>query len=168
MFLPESPRYFYEKRKMDELKQEFEYISQYNGVKMPQKYEFIMKDGTSVEGNDNKEQRNIWKMLKNIRIFFSLVITGLTFSVISLDTNLLQYHSKYFKANGYDMAFLMLHADILGTAVAVLLRKLVSTRILLVFSFALIALCTIPLVIVPQVDFSTMISVFGCQIGISM
>ena len=139
MFLPESPRYYYEKRKMEELNQEFEFIAGYNGVKMPQKYEFIMNDGTSVENDDNKKQRNIWGMLKNLENLYCLILTSATFAAISLDTNLLQYHSKYFSANGYDMAFLMLHSDILGTAFALILRKFISTKFLLSFSFGLIA-----------------------------
>lgn len=98
-----------------------------------------MNDGTSMEDEDNKDKRTTWKMVKNLNTLIPLSITILTFSVISLDTNLLQYHSKYFKANGYDMAFIMLHAEMLGTIVAVLLRKIFSTKRLIPFSFALIA-----------------------------
>ena len=168
MFLPESPRYFYEKRNFEQLRHEFETIARYNKKEIPVKYELIMNDGTSIEDEDNKHHKNVWKMIKDFNTFAPLVITALTFSVISLDTNLLQYHSKYFKANGYDMAFIMLHSEILGTIVAVFLRKMLSTRYLISISFAIITICTLPLILIPQVDSITMISVFGCQVGISM
>lgn len=168
MFLPESPRYLYEKRKIDNLREEFDKIAKFNRVAAPHKYEIIMNDGTNVEHDDNKSNRNLFKMIGNFKIATNLLIWTLTFCVVSLDNNLLQYHSKYFKVNGYDMAFLMLHAEILGTAVAVLLRKWFSTRTLIIISFFLTAVWTLPLVLIPQVDLVTMISVFGCQIGISM
>ncbi|CAI2367215.1 unnamed protein product [Moneuplotes crassus] len=168
MFLPESPRYLYEKRKIDQLRKEFEKIAEFNRVRIPSKYELILNDGTSVEDDDNNFNRNLCKMIKNFKICMNLLVSTLTVSIVSLDNNLLQYHSKYFQANNYDVAFLMLHAEIIGTIIAVFLRKWLSTRVLIVLSFLLISACTLPLILIPQVDSTTMISVFGCQMGISM
>jgi hypothetical protein len=122
MFLPESPRYYYEKRDMVKLRQEFENIAKFNNQTMPENYEFVLDDGTVVD-DDNKDNRYVHRMLKDRSTLMNLAVMLLTYAAISFDTNLLSYHSKYFKANGYDMAFLMLHSDIIGTAVALVLRK---------------------------------------------
>lgn len=123
---------------MEKLKQEFETIAQYNNKSMPENYEFILDDGTVVD-DDNQDKRFIHKMLRDRTTFINLVLMLLNFAAINFDTNLLQYHSKYFKANGYDMAFLMLHSDILGTAIALILRKCFGTKILMSFSFGLVS-----------------------------
>lgn len=67
------------------------------------------------------------------------------------------------------MAFLMMHADIIGTVIAVLLRSYhLSTKTLLIISFGVSAIFTMPLVYIPEVDWITMVSVVGCQFGISI
>lgn len=155
-------------RKFDMLKQEFQKISEFNGKTIPSHYHFMFENGSVVD-DENDTRRHIWKMMKDKTLTFNLVMTILVFSAVSFNTNLLNFHSKYFKANGYDMAFLMMHADIIGTIIAVVLRRYhLSTRPLLVLSFAISAIFTVPLVYIPEVDWITMISVVGCQFGISM
>ena len=78
-------------------------------------------------------------MLKDQRILLNLLVAIVTFSAISFSTNLVSFHSKYFNANGYDMSFFMIHADILGTMIAVFLRRYMITSKIMMYAFALTA-----------------------------
>ena len=155
-------------RNFDKLKVEFTKIAKFNSRETPNEYHFVFDNGSVVD-DENNNRRYIFSMLMNKTITFNLFVAILIFWAISFSSNLLSFHSKYFKANGYDMAFLMMHADIFGTIIAVLLRTYhLSTKTLLIISFAVSAVFTIPLLYIPEVDWTTMISVVGCQFGISM
>jgi len=78
MFLPESPRYYYEKRDMSMLREEFKKIAVFNKTVIPERYEFIFEDG-SVVNDDNNDQRFVWKMLKDSKISFNLIVTVFSF-----------------------------------------------------------------------------------------
>jgi MFS family permease len=167
MFLPESPLYFYENRKMEELKKEFKVIAEFNKTTIPEEYEFVFEDGTIVD-DDNKDNRHIWSMLKDRKIWINLFLAIFTFSAISFWSNLVNFHSKYFNANGYDMTFLMVHADIIGTGVALGMKRYFSTAKLIMLSFGLTTIWTVPLNFIPEVDILTTVSVVCCQFGVSM
>lgn len=57
MFLPESPRYYYEKRRLDEARAEFKSIAEFNNKPMPQNFEIILENGVIADNDDNKNQR---------------------------------------------------------------------------------------------------------------
>jgi len=139
MLLPESPLYYYEKRKLEKLRAELKTIAEYNEVQIPDNYEFVFEDGSLVNNDDNRDNRYIWRMLKDQRILLNLLVAIVTFSAISFSTNLVSFHSKYFNANGYDMSFFMIHADILGTMIAVFLRRYMITSKIMMYAFALTA-----------------------------
>jgi len=168
MLLPESPLYYYEKRKLEKLRAELKTIAEYNEVQIPDNYEFVFEDGSLVNNDDNRDNRYIWRMLKDQRILLNLLVAIVTFSAISFSTNLVSFHSKYFNANGYDMSFFMIHADILGTMIAVFLRRYMITSKIMMYAFALTAAWTIPLNLIPEVDISTTIAVVSAQLFISM
>ena len=74
LMLPESPQYYYEKRAIDKLKTEFQKISKFNGVNIPSRYEFVFENGSVVD-DENRNRRQLWKMIKDKSLTINLFIT---------------------------------------------------------------------------------------------
>ncbi|CAI2365422.1 unnamed protein product [Moneuplotes crassus] len=142
--IPDSPKYFYEKKMFKELRSTLEQISKINGVSFDQKNVRFQNESTKVisksrqdtkpsvkdAGNSEASEENysVLKDLKNPLTVQNLICIATCFSIVGFNYYLLGYYTKYIKGNIFYNMLASTIADSAGTFLLGSVHKYLGTK----------------------------------------
>jgi hypothetical protein len=111
-YVPESPRFCYERKKYSELRDIIKRIAKSNGVNMNHNYD-IDKEVIIKEESAHNQSKNVSKLyyLKQPIILLNLAVIVTCFISASFDTYLIGFHLKYIKGNIFFLSVVSTTSD---------------------------------------------------------
>lgn len=169
-FIPESPRFFYEKKRYLELRELIRKFAKSNNVIMDHDYD-IDKE---VEEENQQDDEDLVEVpsksfyLKQPRLVMNLVMVIICFISVSFNSYLIGFHLKYIKGNLYFLALIQTISDVSATLVSGGLQKILTTRRTLLVSYVSALLFGIPLVLAMDAKWIIPVCIFGSKFGLAV
>ena len=186
-YLPESPKFLYEKGRYTELRKVMNRIAKGNGTAMPEEYGFKNDDqGKEISSEHKSNMTSLHKMNSNLTesvdqekpfsiaqtlkspiIIINLVICTILYVAITFDYFMISFYVKYIGGNLYINVILgAISENIAYNLGSVFTTKLGDTKSLLLGYFISIIFAA-PLLVFDDNQYLIMICVFGAKFGIS-
>ena len=169
LFIPESPRFYYEKRKYKELRNLIRKFAESNLIKMDPNYDIDKEVKENAESqNTTAVVESKWFYLKQYTIFLNLVVVVMWLIFVSFDSYLISFHMKYIEGNLYFLTIVSAISDWCSTILAGFIQKLIGTKRTWILSFTIWTIFALPLLFFPNLKWVPPVSIFGWRWGLAI
>jgi hypothetical protein len=168
-FIPESPRYYYEKKMYPELRNLISKFAKSNGVRMDKDY-LIDKQVEEAKHSDDspKEMPSKIFYLRQPVILLNLIVVIIWFIAVSFDTYLIGFHLKYIKGNLFFLSIIQTVSDVSATLCSGIMQKLLTTKRTFLISYLMALLFALPLLMRIENNWLIPICIFGSKFGLGV
>ncbi|CAI2364767.1 unnamed protein product [Moneuplotes crassus] len=168
-FIPESPRYYYERRMYPQLRNLIRKFAKTNGAKMDHNYDIDKEiEDIRLKSKGKSGEKSKFYYLKDRLIFWNLCVVIICFIAVSFDSYLIGFHIKYIKGNLYFLTIVSTVSDCTATMLAGLLQKLLNTKRTLLISYISAMICGLPLIISSDTKWLIPFCIFGAKFGLAV